>query len=141
YEDMMRKPYAEINSFRILAIISSVMILLIGAMGLLAYLRDEIARRTKEIAIRKINGATATDIVEMLAMSVMKVAIPAAALGGIGSWWVARRWMEQFADTIDSGVAEICAASMALLLVIATAVALMALRTAQSNPTESLRSE
>ncbi|MDE6118246.1 MAG: hypothetical protein K2F82_00080 [Muribaculaceae bacterium] len=141
YEDMMRKPYAEINSFRILAIISSVMILLIGAMGLLAYLRDEIARRTKEIAIRKINGATATDIVEMLAMSVVKVAVPAAAVGAIGAWVVALLWMEQFADTIGSGVDEICAASLALLLVIASAVALMALRTAQGNPTESLRSE
>lgn len=141
YEEMMREPYVEINSFRILAIISTVMILLIGAMGLLAYLRDEVARRTKEIAIRKINGASATDIVEMLAISVVKVAVPATALGGIGAWLVARRWMEQFADTIGSGVAEICAAALALLMTITAAVALMALRTALANPTDSLRSE
>lgn len=141
YEEMMREPYVEINSFRILAIISSVMILLIGAMGLLAYLRDEVARRTKEVAIRKINGASTADIVEMLAMSVVKVAVPATALGGIGAWLVARRWMEQFADTADSGVAEICAAALALLMTITAAVALMALRTALTNPTDSLRSE
>lgn len=143
YEEALREPYREVNSFRVLALLSSVVILLISAMGLLAYLRDEIARRTKEIAIRKINGAGAGNIVEMLAGAVVKVAVPSAIVGAVGAWWTGCRWMEQFADNGDStDVAALCVAStLAMMLLLVGATALMTLRVARANPTESLRSE
>ncbi|MCX4331104.1 MAG: hypothetical protein OSJ24_02785 [Muribaculaceae bacterium] len=141
YAGLMREPYREINSFRILAMLSSAVIMLIAAMGLLAYLRDEIARRTKEIAVRKINGASSADIIKMLAMSVIKVAVPAAAAGAAGAAMVGSRWMEQFDSKAGSGTAEPWQAALALLIAVVVAVVMLALRTALANPSESLRSE
>ena len=50
-------------------------------MGLIGYVNDETQRRSKEIAIRKVNGAEAPSILSLLAMDILKVAIGAVILG------------------------------------------------------------
>ncbi len=141
YGEELRQPYQEVNSFRILAMLSAVMIVLIAAMGLLAYLRDEVARRTKEIAIRKINGASATDIVEMLTGSVAKLCVPAVAVGTVAAAAVGRRWLEQFAVTGDNTIGLLCSGAVVLIVAVCGGVVALTLRTALDNPVKSLRSE
>lgn len=46
-------------------------------MGLIGYTADEVRRRSKEIAIRKVNGAEASSILELLSKDILVVALPA----------------------------------------------------------------
>ncbi len=141
YGMMLRADYGEVNTFRFLAMVSVVMIMLIAAMGLLAYLRDEVALRTKEIAIRKISGASAADIVEMLTRSVMLTAVPAIVAGTVGAWLVGRGWLTLFAMTADGIVWLQCLGALLLAVAVGAIAAALTLRTALDNPVNSLRSE
>ena len=61
------KQYQEVRRFRNVVIIASIAILLIALMGLFGFVNDEIQRRSKEIAIRKVNGAEGPDILRLVA--------------------------------------------------------------------------
>lgn len=50
-------------------------------MGLIGYTTDEVRRRSKEIAIRKVNGSEATGILELLVKDVLYVAVVAVLIG------------------------------------------------------------
>ena len=72
-------------------------------MGLIGYTADEVRRRSKEIAIRKVNGAEASSILELLSKDILVVALPAVILGSLASWYINGVWMEQFAEQIPLG--------------------------------------
>ena len=54
----------------------AIILLFISMIGLFGYMRDEMHRRSREIAIRKVNGASTAEVIEMICRSVMTVAIP-----------------------------------------------------------------
>ena len=108
YEEQMRAAYADSKKMRNTMAIGAVFSLLIALLGLIGFIRDESLRRSKEMAVRKINGATTRDILGVFSMDIMKLSIAAAVLACIGAFFVARRWLEQFADgaVCRKGVAE-----------------------------------
>ena len=57
-------------------------------MGLIGYINDELQRRSKEIAIRKVNGAESFAILEMLVQDVLWISFPAVVAGTLGAWYV-----------------------------------------------------
>ena len=54
-------------------------------MGLIGYTTDEVRRRSKEIAIRKVNGSEATGILELLVKDVLYVAVVAVLIGVVAA--------------------------------------------------------
>ena len=69
--------YAEsVRVFRDVTLWASVTILFIILMGLVGYVDDEIRLRSKEIAIRKVNGAETSGILRLLSRDVLWIAIP-----------------------------------------------------------------
>ncbi len=68
-DDMLSEIYKDVYRFRKSVLITSGFILLIVIMGLIGYVNDETQRRSKEIAIRKVNGAEASNILRLLGMS------------------------------------------------------------------------
>lgn len=141
YEDEFAGYYQSEGSFRILGFMAFAVVAFITAMGLLAYLRDEISRRTKEIAVRKINGATAADIIRLLCGSVMMVSVPAIIVGSVLAGYVGHGMLT--VDNIMPGdiVGALAVSSVILIAAVAAVSALMTLRTALDNPVKSLRSE
>ena len=70
--------------------------MLIALMGLIGYVNDEMQRRSKEIAIRKVNGATAISVLRMVLGNVLLTAVPSAIAGAILAGIVAGKWLEDF---------------------------------------------
>ena len=73
--------YSVLRNFRDAVLIGSIVILLISLIGLIGYLNDELNRRRKEIAIRKINGGTLKDILQIFMRDILWIALPAISLG------------------------------------------------------------
>ena len=71
-DDMLSEIYKDVYRFRNSVLITSGFILLIVIMGLIGYVNDETQRRSKEIAIRKVNGAEASNILRLLVCVVLK---------------------------------------------------------------------
>lgn len=135
------KQYDSVRRFRNLVTIASLAILFITLMGLFGYTNDEVLRRSKEIAIRKVNGAEVSDILWMLSEGVFWIALPAVALGVIASWYIGGKWLEQFSESVTPGILVYLAIALAVLILIICSVLLRAWRVANENPVNSIKSE
>ena len=119
----------------------NVVILLITVIGLLGYTSNEAARRRKELAIRRINGANLPDILRIFIVDLEYVAIPAVLLGLAGAWLTAAKWMQNFAVKVPLSWGVFAGCSLFVLLLVAFIAAINYTRTANRNPVEALRYE
>jgi len=139
--DEVAERYVTVRFFRTIILLTSAIIAFIVLMGLIGFVRDEIQRRSKEIAIRKVNGAEASDILKLICMDVMKVAVPAVIIGIAAAWYIGRMWFEQFYIVVDYLPMYYALAGLGILALILICVALLARRTALDNPVNSIKSE
>mgnify|MGYP003610523014 CR=1 FL=1 len=133
--------YQAQKGFRNAIYTGSFVILLVTIMGLLGYLSDEITRFRKSLAIRRINGATTSDIVKIFVFSIGKLALPCVIVGLVGAWYLASKWMQNFSVQISLQLWIFVLAGVAILALTATVAVLNSLRAARQNPVKSLRYE
>ena len=140
-EGQMRSFSDSERVFRDVTLLASLTILFILLMGLVGYVNDEVRLRSKEIAIRKVNGAEAVGVLRLLSKDVLWLAVPAVALGTVGAWRAGAVWISQFSDAMQMPVAGYVAVAMALLAFIVLLVVARAWRIANENPVLSIKSE
>ncbi len=122
------------NVFAVLAILISCL----GLFGLAAFTAEQ---RTKEIGIRKVMGATISNVVLLLSKDFARLVIIAFALAAPLGWWLMNKWLQEYPYRIQIQWYMITiAGALALALALVT-VSSQALKAAMSNPSESLRSE
>jgi len=115
--------------------------IVIASLGLFGLATFAAERRTKEIGIRKVLGASVTSIVALLSKDFLKLVALAIIIATPLAYWAAGKWLQDFAYKIDVS-AWIFIASAALAIVIAFAtIASQAWRAARANPVNALRSE
>ena len=138
-EDLQNKYNAE-KGFRNALMAGNAVILAILVIGLLGYTTSEAGRHQKELAIRKISGATTPDILKVFILELEYIAIPSVLAGLIGVWFTVNKWMRNFAvkASMHWGLFVLC--SLAVLLSVAL-VAAANYRFANRNPVEALRYE
>jgi putative ABC transport system permease protein len=141
YSDSMANLYEDTRKMRSAFEIGALFALLIALVGLVGYLLDEAERRSKEIAVRKVNGAESKEIVNMLVLDIMKLALVAIVIGDVLAWFVAKEWLKQFADKVSISPLYFIVADVVLLVIIAVTVALSSLRIARSNPADYLKND
>ena len=139
WSDQMRSAYDDSRKMRNTIFIGAIFALMIAVLGLVGFVRDESNRRSKEMAIRKINGATARDVLRIFAWDVLKLSLVMAVLASIGAFFVAHRWLEQFAERIGLSPFYFIAGAVAVLLIVTVVVVLSSNRIARMNPVKSLK--
>ena len=140
-ESLLRDAYSSVSHFRNSVLLTSVFIILIVLMGLIGYVNDETGRRSKEIALRKVNGASAGDILRLLSRGVLLIAVPCVAVGSVVAWYVGTEWLTQFAGQVSISLLHFVGLAVLLLVVIVCIVVLKAWRIANENPVKSIKSE
>lgn len=115
--------------------------LLIAIFGLLGYTIDEVKRRSKEIAIRRINGALFREIRIMFIADIMKIAVPSTLAGCLLAAVTAQRWEQNF--SIQAGMPWwIFIVTIASLLLLVSAISATNVnRISKTNPAESIKTE
>ena len=93
------------------------------------------------MSVRKINGATTRDILGVFSMDIMKLSAVAALLACISAFFVARRWLEQFAEKVSLNPLYFIGGAVLVLAIVLGVVVLNCLRIARTNPVESLKNE
>lgn len=121
-------------TFSILAIC----IACLGLFGLAAYAAEQ---RTKEIGIRKVLGATVSNIVGMLSRDFLKLVIIAALIAFPFAWWAMNNWLQSFAYRITIGWWVFVITGVVAILIAVLTVSFQAIRAALANPVKSLRTE
>lgn len=133
YNQMVTELYTDAHRFRTTVMIGGLVALIIALIGLIGYLAGEIARRQKEIAIRKVNGARIADVLKLFHTDILRVALPAVMIGAIGAWYVARLWLEQFSEKTTLSPIILVGGALAVIIVILSVVCLGCYRVASSN--------
>lgn len=141
YEEEMRAAYADSKKMRNTMALGAVFSLLIALLGLIGFIRDESLRRSKEMAVRKINGATTSDILSVFAKDIMKLSAVMAVIACIAAYFVAHKWLEQFAEKVSLNPLYFIGGALLVLTIVLGVVVLNCLRIARANPVESLKAE
>lgn len=141
YSDLVVNQYQSTDGFRMGTLVTGITALVIALMGLIGYTTDEVNRRRKEIAIRKVNGATARDIFHMFVTDVLKLSVPAVLIGLILSWVIAGKWLQLFADRITLSPLLFVAVGVVVLAIVVAIMLLSARKVVNSNPVLFLKDE
>ena len=141
YEEQMRAAYSDVKKVRNTMALGAVFSLLIALMGLIGFIRDESLRRSKEMAVRKINGATSQDILGIFAASILKLSAVMAVLACVAAFFVANKLLEMFAEKVPLHPLFFICGALLVLLIVFGVVVLNCLKIARENPVESLKNE
>ncbi|MBS1508658.1 MAG: ABC transporter permease [Bacteroidetes bacterium] len=120
------------------ATLLAVFISCLGLYGLSIFITE---RRTKEIGIRKVMGASERMILAMLSKEIISIVAVSFLIGAPLSYFVIREWLLEFAYHIDPGISLFLLAAAITTLVAIIAVGFESLKAALANPVKSLRSE
>lgn len=137
----MRDTYSDERKMRNTILAGCAICILIALFGLVGYVRDESERRSKETAVRKINGASTKDVLGLFVGEILKLGLVAAVLADVGAFFIARVWLENFAEKITLSPLIFIAADIIILAIVTATVVLNSLRISRSNPVYSLKNE
>ena len=116
----------------------AVFIACLGAFGLTSL---TVARRTKEIGIRKTLGAPTSRIVSLLTREYVILVGIAALIASPATYLASERWLRDFAYRVDPGLGTFLLGGALMLLMVLLAVSLQVTRAARANPVDALRYE
>ena len=122
------------NLFASLAIFISCL----GLFGLAAYTAE---RRTKEIGIRKVLGASVHGIATLLSSDFLKLVVVSFVIAFPLAWWFMNKWLEDYAYRIDIDWTVFVIAGMIAVLIALLTISFQAIKAGLSNPIKSLRTE
>jgi putative ABC transport system permease protein len=115
--------------------------IVIASLGLFGLATFAAERRTKEIGIRKVLGASVASIIALLSKDFLKLVALAIAIATPLAYWAAGKWLQDFAYKIDlSAWIFVASATLAIVIAFGT-IASQAWRAARANPVNALRSE
>lgn len=141
YRDELMQNYSDTQMFKDGVIVASIILLIITIMGITGYVGIETKRRSKEIAIRKVHGSTAREIIILIIRSLLIIVVIASAVAIPLAYILGGFWQSEF--TLKVPLSWIMFAGGTII--IATTVLLCATaqswKIATSNPARSIKSE
>jgi putative ABC transport system permease protein len=120
---------------------ASVIAILLSCLGLMGISGLLVARRFKEVGIRKANGATVRQVILLLNKDLLKWVLVAYILACPASWFVMKRWLQNFAYRTEISWWIFALAGVMALLISVFTITLQIYRVARQNPVRSLRYE
>jgi putative ABC transport system permease protein len=124
-----------------LILIFSVIAILISCLGLLGLAAFTARQRFKEIGIRKVLGATVTNILTLLSRDFIRLVLVSIVLATPIAWWAMHSWLQDFAYHIPLSPWVFAGADVLAIVIAALTIASQSIRAAISNPVQSLKTE
>ena len=119
----------------------SFLAIIISCLGLIGLSLFMIQRRTKEIGIRKVNGAKSIQIFSMLSREYVTWVMISIIIACPVAWWIMNKWLEDFAYRININWSVFVFAGGVALIIALVTVSFQAVKAAVANPVKSLRTE
>ncbi len=116
----------------------SILIASIGLVGLVTYAGE---RRKKEIGVRKVVGASSSQVVMLLNRNFTRLIVVAFVISVPIAWYVTQQWLSQFAYQVEVGAWPFVLAGIAVLLITWITVSYQSFKASRINPVEVLKAE
>ena len=114
---------------------------LIACLGLFGLAAHAVQKRTKEVGVRRVLGATVGQVTARLTADATRPVLAGLALAVPVAWWGLSRWLDGFAERVALTPAPFLVAGGAALAVAVVTVAAHTVRAALADPVRALRSE
>ena len=140
-DDDFAKLYKEEENMQSVLTLFTILSLIVASLGLFGLAAFTIKQRFKEIAVRKVLGASVPGIARLLSKEFLLLVFIAAAVAFPVAWWAMHKWLQDFAYRINiSWWIFFAAGSLAALIALFT-ISFQAIKAAIANPVKSLRAE
>lgn len=139
-EEFAKNYVSEQRMVKVVGIFSGLAIF-IACLGLYGLAAFTIARRTKEIGIRKVMGASVTSIVALLSKNFVKLTGLAVIIGAPVAWYFISGWLNDFAYHVPLAWGVFALAGLAVLLIVFLTVGVQSAKAAVANPANTLKTE
>ena len=136
-EDQYRSEQQFAKTFMVFSLVS----LAIACLGLFALVSYTVKGRTKEIGIRKVLGASVSGIVSMLSQEFVILILVACIIAIPAAYYFMEQWLQGFEYRISLGPEIFIAAGAIALLIAMITISIKSIRSALTNPVNSLRNE
>lgn len=139
-EELMKK-YKEDTFFYKIVITFSVISMILSCFGLFALSWAVIQSRTKEMGIRKVLGATAMDILNLLTLTFTKRIILAFMIAAPVGYYLMDQWLTRFANKIELNIWIFSISGLMVTLVAFVTLSLQTIKATMTNPVDEIRNE
>ncbi|GAB5398477.1 MAG: ABC transporter permease [Aureisphaera sp.] len=136
--DVMYRQEQRVGKVALTFAILAIIIACLGLFGLATYIAEQ---RTKEIGIRKVLGASVSNIVKMLSTDFVKLVLISFVIAAPIAWWFMNTWLQDFAFRIPLNWWIFVVTGLIALTVAFVTLSSQAIKAAIANPVNSLRSE
>lgn len=116
----------------------AVVIACLGTLGMAAY---SVETRRREVGVRKVLGAAASDVVILLSKDFLKLVAIGLFIATPLAWFINRTWLQEFANRTDFGIGVLAVSVGALVVVALVTIGSQTLRAAMTDPVTTLRQE
>lgn len=141
YDDTIAKMYEQEQQTASLLSWATGLAIFISCLGLLGLVMYTINTRIKEIGIRKILGASVTNIVSILSTDFIKLVCIAFLIAAPLAWWAVYKWLQGYAYKTAMSWWVFVLAGICMLLIALITLSLQTIKAAVANPVKSLRTE
>jgi putative ABC transport system permease protein len=122
-------------------IVFATLAIIIACLGLLGLVSFSAAQKTKEIGIRKVLGATPSNIVILITRDFSRLVLVSIVLGIPVGYWMMTQWLSGFAYKTEIGVTPVLIASAICIVIALTTAGYQAVKAALIDPAKTLRNE
>jgi putative ABC transport system permease protein len=140
-DDSFNELYKDDQQTSTLIFVFAIIAIFISCLGLFGLAAFTAERRTKEIGIRKVLGATVTGIVELLTKDFLKLVLIAIVIASPVAWYVMSRWLQDFAYRIQISPWMFIIAGLFAIFIAIITISFQAIKAAIANPAKSLRTQ
>jgi len=110
-------------------------------MGLLGLVIYTTSLRTKEIGVRKVLGASVSNIVSLLSKDFVLLVLISFMVAAPVAWWSMSKWLENFAYRTTMNWWVFGMSGLSLVVIALITLSIQTIKAAMANPVDSLRSE
>lgn len=140
-DERWERYYQADQSRSYLILIATVISIIISAFGLFGLVNFTVERKTKEVGIRKVLGASIPNILQIILRDYVALLLISLFVAAPVAWWTLNGWLQDFAYRIELSVGVFTIAFAAVLVISFVTVIARVYRLAKSNPVNSLRYE
>jgi putative ABC transport system permease protein len=139
--DENRKQYADVEKWKQIILFGSLLTILISCIGLFGLSVLSAEKRTKEIGIRKVLGASVSSVVSILSIDFLRLIFISLVMSIPLAWAAAGKWLQSYPYRITLSWWLFASAGIFVILIALITISIQSIKAALSNPVKSLRAE
>ena len=140
-DELNARQYTQEQRWQQVVSVATILAFIICCLGLFGLAHLSTSQRTKEIGVRKVLGASVSNIVALISIDFLKLVFIAFLIATPLSWMVMNKWLNDFAYRITMGPGVFIMAGIIAIIIALAAVSFQSIKAAIANPVKSLRTE